>query len=73
MTPETPRQPLATPEEVAMFRRISKASLAQERYLGTGPKFRKLGRRVFYDWPDIYDWVDAHTRQRTDDRPGAVA
>lgn len=54
--------------EVAEFRRITEASLAQERYKGTGPKFRKLGRKVFYDWADVYAWVDENTMQRTDDR-----
>ncbi|BAH52231.1 helix-turn-helix transcriptional regulator [Rhodococcus opacus] len=72
MTEADKRLPLATPSEVAEFRRITEASLAQERYKGTGPKFRKLGRKVFYDWADVYAWVDGNTMQRTDDRPGAA-
>ncbi len=63
------RPALAIPEEVAEFRRTTTASLAQERYKGTGPKFRKLGRKGFYDWADVYAWVDENTMQRTDDRP----
>ena len=63
------RPPLATPKEVAHFRRTTEASLAQERYKGTGPRFKKLGKRVFYDWNDVYAWIDAHTMTRTDDRP----
>ncbi len=67
MTERSRRSPLATPKEVAAYRRTSQAQLAQERYKGTGPKFKRLGRRVFYDWADVYAWVDAHTMQRTDD------
>lgn len=65
----TLRLPLATPKEVAGFRRTSEANLAQERYKGTGPRFKKLGKRVYYDWADVYEWVDSNTYQRTDDRP----
>lgn len=64
-------RPLATPAEVAAYRRVSKDALAQERFRGGGPKFRKLGRRVFYDWDDVLEWVDSHTQQRTDDPIGA--
>ena len=65
--------PLATPEEVAAYRRTTASALAQERYRGTGPKFKKLGKRVFYDWDDVRAWVSANTCQRTDDlRRGAV-
>ncbi|MFC9833194.1 helix-turn-helix transcriptional regulator [Rhodococcus sp. NPDC127530] len=72
MTEADKRVPLATPQEVAAYRRITVAALAQERYKGTGPKFRKLGKRVLYDWADVYSWVDAQAMQRTDERPGAA-
>lgn len=72
MAETTLRVPLATPQEVADYRRVSLGALAQERYKGTGPQFRKLGRKVFYDWDDVYAWVDANTMQRTDDRTGAA-
>lgn len=64
--------PLATPDEVAAFRRTTVASLAQERYRGTGPRFKKLGKRVFYDWDDVREWIASNTLQRTDDRAGAA-
>ena len=64
--------PLATPKEVATYLHTTEPALAQKRYLGTGPKFVKLGRRVFYKWADVYDWIDQNTMQRTDDRPGAA-
>lgn len=64
--------PLATPEEVATYRRTTASALAQERYKGKGPKYKKLNGRVFYDWVDVADWVEANTLTCTDDlRPVA--
>ncbi|MEV8194254.1 DNA-binding protein [Rhodococcus pyridinivorans] len=57
----TEPRPLATPQEVAEYRRVSTEALAQERRRGTGPRFSKLGRQVRYDWQDVLDWVAAHT------------
>jgi hypothetical protein len=64
------RSELATPQEVAEFRRTTVACLAQERYKGTGPRFLKLGKRVFYDWAEVYAWIDANAMTRTDDPQG---
>ena len=61
--------PLATAEEIATFLRTTSQVLATKRYLGTGPKYKKLGSRVYYDWDDVQAWVDSGTQQRTDDRP----
>ncbi|MDV6293300.1 helix-turn-helix transcriptional regulator [Rhodococcus aetherivorans] len=63
---------LGTPQQVAQAIHTTTEALAQRRYLGTGPKFVKLGRRVFYKWADVYAWIDQNTMQRTDDRPGAA-
>jgi hypothetical protein len=43
------------------------AALAQDRYKGTGPKFIKRGSRVLYRWPDVLEWLDRNTFQRTDE------
>lgn len=51
--------PLATAKEVAEYLRTTPAALAQMRYLGTGPMFRKLGNRVRYDWADVTAWVES--------------
>ena len=60
-------QPLATPEEVATYRRTTSAALACERHKGNGPKYKKLGGRVYYDWADVLAWIEANTVTRTDD------
>jgi hypothetical protein len=57
---------LATPGEVAEYLRSSVARLAQLRYVGGGPKFIKVGRKVLYRWSDVSDWLDHNTMQRTD-------
>jgi hypothetical protein len=59
---------LATPAEVAEYLHTTTASLAQESYRGTGPKFIKRGSRVLYRWwSDVLEWLDRNTFQRTDD------
>lgn len=67
-----PNSPLATAEEAAEFLRTTTQRLAQDRYLGTGPRFVKHGRRVLYRWEDLNAYVEANLFQRTDDRPAAV-
>lgn len=58
---------LAVPSEVAEYLHTTTASLAQDRYKGTGPKFIKRGSRVLYRWSDVLEWLDRNTIQRTDD------
>jgi Helix-turn-helix domain len=58
---------LATPAEVAEYLHTSTASLAQDRYRGTGPKYIKRGSRVLYRWSDVLEWLERNTFQRTDD------
>lgn len=67
-----PKSPLATAEEAAEFLRTTTKRLAQDRYLGTGPRFVKHNRRVLYRWDDLNAYVEANTFQRTDDRPATV-
>jgi hypothetical protein len=42
------RPALATPADIAEYLRTTTASLAQDRYKGTGPKFIKHGSGVLY-------------------------
>jgi len=63
----------ATPKEVAAALHTTEAGLAQMRYRGTGPKFRKVAsRKVIYLWSDVQDYLDANTMTRTDDPRGAA-
>lgn len=56
---------LYTPKELAEWRGTTVATLAQERYKGTGPKFIKLGKTVRYSETHVKEWLDANTHQRT--------
>ena len=53
--------PLATPAEVAEYRQTTVAALAQERYRGEGPPYRRIGRIIRYEWAEVTAWVQ--TRQ----------
>jgi hypothetical protein len=61
---------LATPAQLAKYLHTNTDSLAQMRYLGNGPKFVKVGRRVLYNWDDVLEWIAKNTIQRTDDPRG---
>lgn len=65
------QEKLLTVSEYCEWRGISKASAAQERYLGKGPKFIKAGRSIRYRASDLTAWLDAQTRQQTGDRASA--
>lgn len=58
---------LLTPEEVAEQVALTITQLSQLRYLGRGPLYLKLGRRVRYRQSDVDDWLAASTRQSTQD------
>jgi hypothetical protein len=47
------------------FLGISKRTLERWRLEGTGPVFRKFGRRVFYARTDLLAWADARRRDST--------
>jgi hypothetical protein len=49
------------------FLRTTIDTLAQKRYLGTGPKFASLGHEVLYRWTDVLNWLERNTIHRTDD------
>ncbi len=66
------RQPLATSADVENYiPGMTADALAQLRYRGKGPKFVKLGQKVFYRWEDVYAWVDQNVQTRTDERASA--
>jgi hypothetical protein len=46
----------ATPA-IARVRSVSVALLERERWLGTGPKYLKVGGRVLYRKADVLEWI----------------
>ena len=46
-------------ERVAEIRDCSVVTLRRERRLGTGPRFIKLGRKIFYSLSDLREWIEA--------------
>lgn len=53
-----PPPPLATGDEVARYLRQEPHTLANWRSKGTGPRYRKVGREVLYDWADVEAWLN---------------
>jgi Helix-turn-helix domain len=52
------RPPLATPEEVSEYLRVTVKTLKNWRSLRTGPRYLKAGGRVRYRWADVERWHD---------------
>jgi hypothetical protein len=64
--------PFLKPREAAKLRRTTTNQLAQERYLGRGPRFIKDGRRILYSRDEILDYLERNTVQRNDDPRGVA-
>lgn len=60
---------LITDEAAAEFLHISKGTLAQWRYLGTGPRYFKVGRKILYRRSTLVEWLEAQERQGTAEVP----
>ncbi|MGV9742722.1 helix-turn-helix domain-containing protein [Nocardia farcinica] len=56
-----------TPDALAGRWHVTKEFLAQQRYLGEGPAYLKVGRRVLYPLQAVLDYECANTVQ-----PGAA-
>lgn len=54
-----------TPEELAKRYDTTTMNLANLRYRGTGPRFFKLGRRVYYRAEDVHAYENAAIQERT--------
>jgi len=50
--------------EAANYLRLKKRTLDNMRWMGTGPKFRKHGGRIFYDKDDLKEW-SLNSRRRS--------
>ena len=63
-----------TPEDMTrIFPQTTRQTLAQMRYRGNGPRYYKVGRKVFYRPRDVEDWKESQLRTRTDELPKEVA
>jgi predicted DNA-binding transcriptional regulator AlpA len=56
---------LLTQPETAGETRLSERTLERHRLAGTGPKFVRLGRRVFYRRHDVNEWIVEHVCRST--------
>ena len=59
-----------TPREACEHLGLSLSTLAKKRMWGTGPQYRKFGRRVAYTVEDLDSWADAQVRTSTADGHG---
>lgn len=63
----SPASPYFTNREAAAYLRLSPQTLEKYRVIGGGPRFRKLGRRVFYTLADLKEWGDKRICDSTSD------
>lgn len=54
--PDENRTPFLTVAEAADYLRLKKRTLDNMRWMGTGPRFRKHGGRIFYDVDELKEW-----------------
>lgn len=64
---------LTIDDMIARYPGTNRQSWAQLRYRGNGPKYFKVGRKVFYRPEDIDEWEQSQLLTRTDDEPKEVA
>ena len=48
--------PFLTVGEAATYLRLKKRTLDNMRWMGTGPKFRKHGGRIYYHVEELKEW-----------------
>ena len=54
--PEKIENPFLTVREAADFLRLKKHTLDNMRWMGTGPRFRKHGGRIYYHLDELKEW-----------------
>lgn len=54
-----------TPDDLGRYLGRSVGALAQLRYLGTGPRFLRLGRSIRYRRADVDEWIASGERTQT--------
>lgn len=56
------RRALAGTTDVAEYLDVPKATLDKWAYLGTGPRYSRVGRHRRYRWSDVEKWLDANAQ-----------
>ena len=62
---EKPDTPFLSVEEAATWLRLKKRTLDNMRWMGTGPRFRKHGGRIYYHVDELKEWSVNSRRQST--------
>lgn len=57
--------PFLTVDEAAAYLRLKKHTLANMRWQGTGPRFRKHGGRIVYHRDELNKWSESLRRRST--------
>ncbi len=70
MGSETP-SPFLTTKEAARYLRLRPSTLAQWRWTGGGPAYRKFGGRVVYSQQELEEFTEAARRLSTSDQGAA--
>ena len=60
-----------TTAEAAAYLQLSRRTLEKHRCIGSGPRFRKLGRMIRYTIPDLDKWASARLYEMTSE-PGEM-
>jgi len=53
---EQSNNPFLTVTEAAAYLRLKKRTLDNMRWMGTGPRFRKHGGRIYYHLDELKEW-----------------
>jgi hypothetical protein len=61
-----------TPAQVAEHLIRSEGTLANWRSQGKGPRWKKLGGSIRYDWADVYEWEKSEPSGGAGVRRGAA-
>lgn len=63
-------RPMTIEEMIERYPGTNRQTWAQHRYRGTGPRYFKVGRKVYYRTEDVINWEEECTRIRTDEQVG---
>ena len=64
---------LLNQKEVSKIIRKSEAWLERQRWLGEGIPYRKVGRNVFYEEPDVHSFLERQPRIQNKTQQGICA